>query len=356
MLDIAPAVFEFNRASLSDPALDVTGVLVLPLPTLTDLVAPGTWTRQPLVSVPYRLNPSTERRGLFDVSRQRNDAVTRSSRYYVIDLTSTSGPPAHLSSEVLMMRGRARTLGGRCKGCPVGRLDRLPYRRLAPAEPTELWPKCYRPKQILALQCLPNGTVTMGRPMVPKYLKVAGGLLLGLLLAGCYTDFGPVEVATTPVAPVNASLAATMAAGEKIKVTVYGEDALSGEYDISPTGYVSMPLVGMVKAVGHTPLEFGRILERKYRGFLQEPHVNVAIVTFKPFYVLGEVVTPGEYPYRSDLTVQAAAAMAGGFTYRASRSVVLIRHTGDDIWREYPLTEPVPIAPGDVIRIPERYF
>ena len=192
--------------------------------------------------------------------------------------------------------------------------------------------------------------------MVRRYLKLASGLLLGLLLAGCYTEYGPVEVATAPVAAMGANFAATLQAGERIKITVYGEDALTGEYEISPNGYVSMPLVGMVKAVGHPPAEFGRILERKYRGFLQEPHVNVAVVTYKPFYVLGEVITPGEYPYRSDLTVQAAAAMAGGFTYRASRSVALIRHVGDDIWREYPLTEPVPIAPGDVIRIPERYF
>lgn len=192
--------------------------------------------------------------------------------------------------------------------------------------------------------------------MISKYVRLAGGLLIGLLLAGCYTDYGPVEVATAPVSPVEAAFTAILATGEKIKVTVYGEDALTGEYDISPNGYVSMPLIGMVKAVGHTPSEFGRILEGKFRKFLQEPHVNVAVVTYKPFYVLGEVLTPGEYPYRSDLTVQAAAAMAGGFTYRASRSVVLIRHTRDDIWREYPLTEPVPIAPGDVIRIPERYF
>jgi len=191
--------------------------------------------------------------------------------------------------------------------------------------------------------------------MVSRYMKLASGLLLASLLSGCYTEYGPVEVATAPVSAID-GIAATLEAGERIKITVYGEDALTGEYDVSPNGYISMPLIGMVKAAGQTPVAFGRILERKYRGFLQEPHVNVAVVTYKPFYVLGEVATPGEYPYRSNLTVQAAAAMAGGFTYRASRSVALVRHVGDDIWREYPLTEPVPIAPGDVIRIPERYF
>jgi protein involved in polysaccharide export with SLBB domain len=199
---------------------------------------------------------------------------------------------------------------------------------------------------------------TIGFPMVFKYARLASVLLFGLLLTGCYTEYGPVEVATAPVSPAGASLAALLQPGEKIKITVYGEDALTGEYDISPNGYVSMPLIGTVRAAGQTPVELGRVLSGKFRagGVLQDPHVNVAVVTFKPFYVIGEANTPGEYPYRSGLTVHSAVAMAGGFTYRASRSIVLIRHTGDDVWREYPLTEPVPIAPGDLIRVPERYF
>jgi polysaccharide export outer membrane protein len=194
--------------------------------------------------------------------------------------------------------------------------------------------------------------------MLSRFLNWAVVALLGLQLAGCYTEYGPVEVVTTPISPAAAGLASVIQPGERVKVTVYGEDALTAEYDVSPTGYVSIPLVGAISAVGKTPVEFGRLLASRFRGggFLQDPHVTVAIVTFKPFYVLGEAATPGEYPFRSGLTVHSAVAMAGGFTYRASRSIVLIRHTGDDIWREYPLTEPVPIAPGDVIRIPERYF
>jgi protein involved in polysaccharide export with SLBB domain len=194
--------------------------------------------------------------------------------------------------------------------------------------------------------------------MIGRGLKLATALLLSLHLAGCYTDFGPVEVVTTPIPPMGAGLAAALQPGERVKITVYGEEALTGEYDVSPGGSVTLPLVGSVKAAGITPNEFGRILESKYRGrgFLQEPHISVVIVTFKPFYVLGEATAPGEYPYRSGLTVHSAVAMAGGFTYRASKSVVLIRHTGDDVWREYSLTEPVPIAPGDLIRVPERYF
>jgi protein involved in polysaccharide export with SLBB domain len=194
--------------------------------------------------------------------------------------------------------------------------------------------------------------------MIAKCVRFAGVLLLGFQLAGCYTDYGPVETVTTPVSLSGAGLAASLIPGEKIKVTVYGEEALSGEYEINPGGFVTMPLVGAITAAGRTPAGLGRDIASRYRsgGFLQDPQVTVAVVQFRPFYVLGEATTPGEYPYRSGLTVHTAVAMAGGFTYRASRSAVLIRHSGDSIWREYSLTEPVPIAPGDLIRIPERYF
>ena len=194
--------------------------------------------------------------------------------------------------------------------------------------------------------------------MIPRYMRLASTLLLGLLLTGCYTDYGPVEVGSAPDLPAAAGLATVMRPGEKIKITVYGEEGLTGDYDISPSGYVSMPLIGQIKAAGHAAADFERMVAARYRsgGFLQDPHVNVAIVTFKPFYVLGEALTPGEYPYRSGLNVHTAVAMAGGFTYRASRSYVLIRHAGDEVWKEYSLAEPVPIAPGDLIRVPERYF
>jgi protein involved in polysaccharide export with SLBB domain len=194
--------------------------------------------------------------------------------------------------------------------------------------------------------------------MIVKCLKFAVVLLTGLQLAGCYTDYGPVEVERAPVSLSGTGVASLFQTGEKLKITVYGEEALTGPYDISPNGYVSMPLIGSIKAAGRSQAEFGRDIASKFRsgGFLQDPHVTVEVAQFRPFYVLGEAASPGEYPFRSGLSVHAAVAMAGGFTYRASRSYVLIRHTGEDVWKEYSLTEPVPIAPGDLIRVPERYF
>jgi polysaccharide export outer membrane protein len=76
----------------------------------------------------------------------------------------------------------------------------------------------------------------------------------------------------------------------------------------------------------------------------------------RPFYIFGEVERPGQYPYTADLNVISAALTAGGFTYRASTSTVLIQHAGEAVWREYPLAQPTAVMPGDIIRIPARYF
>jgi protein involved in polysaccharide export with SLBB domain len=194
--------------------------------------------------------------------------------------------------------------------------------------------------------------------MIVKCLRLALVFLAGLQLAGCYTDFGPVEVGTGSSSLSGAGVASLLQPGEKLKITVYGEEALTGDYDVNPAGYVTMPLIGAIKAAGRSQSEFGKDVADRYHrgGFLQDPHVTATIVQFKPFYVLGEATTPGEYPFRSGLNVHTAVAMAGGFTYRASRTYVLIRHVGDDVWKEYSLAEPVPIAPGDLIRVPERYF
>jgi protein involved in polysaccharide export with SLBB domain len=194
--------------------------------------------------------------------------------------------------------------------------------------------------------------------MTTRYLRLAVAVVASLQLAACYTDFGPVEVGTGSASLSGAGVASRLQPGEKLKITVYGEESLTGDYDVNPAGYVTMPLIGSIKAAGHSQSEFGKDIASRYQrgGFLQDPHVTVAVVQFKPFYVLGEATSPGEYPFRSGLNVHSAVAMAGGFTYRASRSYVLIRHAGDEVWKEYPLAEPVPIAPGDLIRVPERYF
>ena len=188
-----------------------------------------------------------------------------------------------------------------------------------------------------------------------KYLSCGFALAMGLLVSGCYTDFGPVVVAPEPV--VRPYVATRLQPGDRIKVTVYGEDSLNGVYDIDPSGNVSLALAGTIKAAGRTKSELQRDIMAKYKSdYLQDPKVTIDVVAFRPFYIMGEVTTPGSYPYRSDLDVLSATTLAGGLTYRASRSTVLIRHPGEENWTEYALAPTVMVGPGDLIRIPERYF
>jgi protein involved in polysaccharide export with SLBB domain len=181
-------------------------------------------------------------------------------------------------------------------------------------------------------------------------------LAIGLQLGGCYTDYGPVTSDSVPTAAYN--VASRLQSGDQLKVIVFGEDALSGLYDVSPDGTITMPLIGSVMAAGRTTSDLARGLTRAYASgkYLQEPKISISVVSYRPFYIFGEVLTPGRYPYTSGLNVLGAVATAGGFTYRASKSSVLIRHAGDDVWQEYSVAAPILIQPGDLIRIPQRYF
>lgn len=186
------------------------------------------------------------------------------------------------------------------------------------------------------------------------------GLFAALALASCNSgsNLGPVSDAEREAFIRSATAAApALQAGEKLKVTVFGEDRLSGEYEIDPAGFVSLPLAGTVKAAGLSKPDLERELSKKFRGeYLRNPKVTVEVSSFRPFYILGEVGKPGEYAYRSGLNVMSAAALAGGTTYRASRSTALIQHVGEQGFKEYPLSPTIPVLPGDLIRIPERYF
>ena len=180
-------------------------------------------------------------------------------------------------------------------------------------------------------------------------------LICCLLLAGCGagSNLGPASEAEQNAIIEAAKGSPRLQAGEKIRVTVYGEASLSGDYQIDPSGYLSLPLAGTVKAAGLTQAELEQELGKKFRSeYLRNPRVTVSIMEFRPFYILGEIEKPGAYPYTSGLNVLSAIAIAGGTTYRGSRSTVLIQHPGESGMREYPLASTVPILPGDIIRIP----
>ena len=145
--------------------------------------------------------------------------------------------------------------------------------------------------------------------------------------------------------------------GDKIRIIVYNEATLSGEFIIAPSGLLSFPLVGDIEAGDKTVGSLQRALEARLKaGYLRDPHISVEVLTFRPFYILGEVNKPGEYPYTAGLTVTKAVATAQGYTYRANSKRVFIKHASDDVERPYTMSNLTPLAPGDIIRIPERHF
>lgn len=109
-----------------------------------------------------------------------------------------------------------------------------------------------------------------------------------------------------------ASASPNLQPGEKIKVTVFGEDRLSGEYEIDPGGSVSLPLAGTIKAAGLSQRELELALTKKFQGeYLRDPKVTVEVANFRPFYILGEVAKPGEYPFNFRRSLALAAKTAG---------------------------------------------
>jgi protein involved in polysaccharide export with SLBB domain len=180
-------------------------------------------------------------------------------------------------------------------------------------------------------------------------------LAVALFVSGCTA--GSLSEAEQQTLAAAATASPKLQPGDKIRVNVFGEEKLSGDYEIDQSGQISLPLAGTVEALGLTQAELEQALAKKFRSeYLRNPKVTVTIATLRPFYMMGEVEKPGEYSYRSGLNVLTALAIAGGPTYRASRNTVQIQRRGETSMRNYPISSSVPILPGDVIRVPERYF
>jgi len=181
-------------------------------------------------------------------------------------------------------------------------------------------------------------------------------IAVGLTALGCAPG-APAPVGITPVTSTIDATAYQLGAGDKLRVTVFGEPTLTGEFTVGGNGEVSLPLIGDISAENATVSEFrDRVVASLKDGYLVDPRVSVEVLTYRPFYVLGEVTKPGEYPYTNGLTVLNAVATAGGFTYRANTRRVFIKHQREVAEREYPLTVATPVAPGDTVRIGERFF
>jgi polysaccharide export outer membrane protein len=138
---------------------------------------------------------------------------------------------------------------------------------------------------------------------------------------------------------------------------VFGEDNLSGTYTVSNTGSINFPLIGDVNVDGKTIVQVVDLIKKDLAdGFIYQPRVSAQVLTYRPFYILGEVNKPGEYPCEAGLTILKAVAAAGGFTYRANTKKVIIQRTLGQTTRNVTVGIGDTVAPGDTIRVLERWF
>ncbi|MBS9475733.1 polysaccharide export protein [Ancylobacter sp. VKM B-3255] len=174
------------------------------------------------------------------------------------------------------------------------------------------------------------------------------------LLAGCASaPSAPPSATASPESPPEYVLGT----GDRIRLTVFNEPSLSGEFEVDASGAISIPLVGSLKAAGVTQRQLEQEISTKLSaGYMRDPRVNVEILKYRPFYIIGEVSKPGEYPFRNGMNIISAVAVAGGFNYRANDQTVLIRRAGQTQEYSYPVATTTMVYPGDIVRVAERLF
>ncbi len=184
-----------------------------------------------------------------------------------------------------------------------------------------------------------------------------------IVLSGCRLLQQDVRVyshSPAPVAgvPVRAAEETVYRLGprDQIRLIVFGEEDLSGEFEVDSTGVLSLPLIGQITASGLSVRDVERDVTAALNAYLVDPRVSMELIKTRPFYILGEVTTGGEYPYAVGLHVLKAISIAGGFTERASRTKVFITREGDSVEQVYPIAITTKLLPGDVVRVPERAF
>ena len=149
----------------------------------------------------------------------------------------------------------------------------------------------------------------------------------------------------------------TLGAGDALRVTVFGHDDLSGEFTVSDTGTVSLPLAGSLTLGDLTIRQAEQaVVDALKPDYLVNPRVGIEVLNYRPFYIIGEVNNPGSYPYVNGMTVTEAVALGGGFTHRARKEEMLIIRASDTARTEQPIAVTGAVLPGDVIEVLERFF
>jgi len=199
-----------------------------------------------------------------------------------------------------------------------------------------------------------------------RYVRLMLLAIAAMAASGCISILPPdgvlvpggpygTPVALIPEGAVNPAY--TLDSGDRLRVVVFGQDGLSNSYMVDPAGNITLPLIGPVPARGRTTTEVSAALVTRLRqGYLREPHVAVEVEFYRPFFILGEVTFPGQYPYVVNMTAEEAVAIAGGFTPRAFRYYVEVSrlNEGTLVRQTIPLT--ALLHPGDTVVVAERWF
>jgi polysaccharide export outer membrane protein len=195
----------------------------------------------------------------------------------------------------------------------------------------------------------------LSRPALLRGLRLKGLFAAALLVLAACSSPG----ADLPPLPEGTRTEYRLDTGDQLRLTVFGDPRLSGEYRVNDSGNIAVPLAGSVKAVGLTSNELERSVAETLRrgGIVRQPDVAVEITSYRPVFVLGEVRSPGQFPYQPGMTVLSAVALAGGFNYRAVQNRVSVtRLDADGRSREYRADRAAMLQPGDVVTVFERYF
>lgn len=177
-----------------------------------------------------------------------------------------------------------------------------------------------------------------------------GALAILALLCGC------VSVSPTPL-PTVTLVEYRLGPGDRLKLEVFREPGLSGEFAINDQGMVGLPLVGEVPAAERTLMQLrGELAAAFARSYVRDARLNLDVASYRPLYILGEVQKPGEYAFVPGMSIQALVAKAGGFSYRANAAVVYVRHAAETDETAYRLASGAAVLPGDTVRIVARHF
>jgi protein involved in polysaccharide export with SLBB domain len=180
---------------------------------------------------------------------------------------------------------------------------------------------------------------------------------IGLLLGGGPGPAAADEQSAAVAAGAAADTQYRISPGDKLNIIVFGQEDVSGEFQVDGTGNITMPLLGQMAAAGRSVTQLqSEITAALDKDYIVNPRVSIEVLNYRPFYILGQVNSPGSYPYVSGMDVRQAIAIAGGFTRRArTSSVKVIRETAKGSV-EIEAKPDAPVLPGDTIEVDRRLF